>query len=132
MSILNSMNYKQFILVLVFTLGLFGVQGQAQTPAESSKLVAQAVPDRTVFFTVTDTGVPKPIIWGLDLTLFSEENTRCGLAFMGADRVDLFRASFQPTHLLVDGDLQGQQITELHSRLNLIGLTGAKTKVALN
>ncbi len=51
---------------------------------------------------------------------------------MGADNVDLVRASFQPTHPLVDGDLQQEQIDWLNLRLSFVALTGPNTKVALN
>ncbi|NLO71248.1 MAG: T9SS type A sorting domain-containing protein, partial [Porphyromonadaceae bacterium] len=46
--------------------------------------------------------------------------------------VDVVRASFQPTHPLVNGDLQTAQINDLNRRLNLIDLTGPTTLVALN
>ena len=74
----------------------------------------------------------KPIIWGLDLAWLSESNIRRGIAFMGADRVDVVRASFQPTHPLVNGELQFAQTRDLDTRLNLINLTGQTTQVALN
>ncbi len=104
----------------------------AQTTSSSSNFVAQPIPDRTVSFGVADAGVSKPIEWGLDLAWLNESNIRRGVAFMGADRVKIVRASFQPILPLVNSDLQGQQITDLNTRLNLIDLTGTKTKVALN
>src|SRR5665811_908678 len=88
----------------------------------SNQIVAQPVTDRTVLFSVSDTGVYKPITWGLDLAWLSESNIRRGIAFMGADRVDVIRASFQPTLPLVNGDIQGTQITDLNTRLGLIDL----------
>lgn len=119
-------------LKIAFLLLIGIVQANAQTTSSSSNLVAQAVPDRTVLFSVTDAGVSKPIIWGLDLAWLSEGNIKRGIAFMGADRVDVVRASFQPTLPLVNGDLQTAQINDLNTRLNLINLTGTKTKVVLN
>ena len=95
-------------------------------------IVAQPVTDRIVTFSVSDTGVYKPLVWGLDLAWLSESNIRRGITFMGADRVDVVRASFQPTLPLVNGDIQGTQITDLNTRLGLIDLTGTKTKVVLN
>jgi hypothetical protein len=121
---------KSIIILLIFGVGI--AQTNAQVSSTSSNLVAQPVPDRTVLFSVTDAGVSKPIIWGLDLAWLSESNIKRGIAFMGADRVDVVRASFQPTHPLVNGDLQTAQINDLNTRLNLISLTGAKTKVVLN
>lgn len=117
------------------TLLLFGfgiTQINAQTTSASYNLVAQPTSDRTVLFNVTDAGVDKPIIWGLDLAWLSEANIRRGIAFMGADRIDLVRASFQPTLPLINGDIQTTQIADLNTRLNLIALTGTKTKVVLN
>jgi len=116
-----------FISFLMLVLGNPIIQAQTTNP-----IVALPVTDRTVTFSVSDTGVYKPIIWGLDLAWLSESNIRRGIAFMGADRIDLIRASFQPTLPLVNGDIQGSQITDLNSRLSLIDLTGTKTKVMLN
>ncbi|MFT3752835.1 MAG: RICIN domain-containing protein [Paludibacter sp.] len=118
------------IIIMLCVSGL--VVTEAQTTSVSSNLVAQPIPDRTVSFSVAAAGVSKPIIWGLDLAWLSEANIRRGIAFMGADRVDIVRASFQPTLPLVNGDLQASQINDLNSRLNLIDLTGTKTKVVLN
>ena len=118
----------QILLLLEFGIA----QTNAQTTSSSNILVAQPIPDRTLMFNITDSGISKPIIWGLDLAWLSESNIRRGIAFMGADRVDLVRASFQPTLPLVNRDLQTQQINDLNSRLNLINLTGTKTKVVLN
>lgn len=123
---------KSNFLVIILLFGFGITQMKAQTTSASYNLVVQPVSDRTVSFNVSDAGVSKPIIWGLDLAWLSEANIRRGIAFMGADRVDLVRASFQPTLPLVNGDLQTQQINDLNTRLNLINLTGAKTKVVLN
>lgn len=124
---------KPKITRLIICLTISGIaQINAQTTSTSNFLVAQPVPDRTISFSITDAGVAKPITWGLDLAWLSEANIRRGIAFMGADRVDVVRASFQPTYPLVNGDLQTAQITDLNTRLNLIDLTGTKTKVILN
>ena len=123
---------KNTISFFILMLG-FGIHPmKAQTTSASNNLIAQPIPDRTVSFSVTDAGVSKPVIWGLDLAWLSETNIRRGIAFMGADRVDLVRASFQPTLPLVNGDLQTAQVNDLNTRLNLIDLTGLKTKVVLN
>jgi len=121
-----------FSVIILFVFGIGITHLIAQVTSASYNLVAQPVPDRTVQFSVADSGVSKPIIWGLDLAWLSESNIRRGVAFMGADRVDVVRASFQPTYPLVNGDLQSAQITDLNTRLNLIDLTGSKTKVVLN
>lgn len=120
---------KNILSILV----LFSAFGVCTSFAQSTNpIVAMPVADRTVSFSVSDTGVYKPIIWGLDLAWLSESNIRRGIAFMGADRVDLIRTSFQPNLPLVNGDIQGTQITDLNTRLSLIDLTGSKTKVMLN
>src|SRR5659263_53008 len=120
---------KTILTVLVLFLGFGVTHSFAQSTIQ---IVAQPVTDRTVTFSVSDTGVYKPIIWGLDLAWLSESNIRRGIAFMGADRIDVIRASFQPALPLVNGDIQGSQITDLNIRLGLIDLTGTKTKVVLN
>jgi hypothetical protein len=126
------MKKSVFPAIIMLSVGFGIAQLNAQTTSASNNLVAQPVPDRTVSFSITDAGVSKPLTWGLDLAWLSETNIRRGIAFMGADRVDIVRASFQPTLPLVNGDLQTAQINDLNTRLNLIDLTGVKTKVVLN
>lgn len=129
------MKIKNTLFVIAFTTIFLITKAIGQTSeiqSNSDFLVAQPAADRTVSFNVSDTGVYKPIIWGLDLAWLSESNIRRGIAFMGADRVDVVRASFQPTLPLVNGDLQAAQIADLNARINLINLTGSKTLVALN
>jgi len=98
----------------------------------SGSLLCQNISDRSLIFNVSDTGTYKPIIWGLDLAWLSEDNVRRGIAFMGADRVDVIRSSFTPTAPLVNGDLAATELGRLNQRLNIIKLTGANTKVVLN
>lgn len=126
------MKIRKISAVLLLIWGCAAVQSKGQTSSASNNLVAQPIPDRTVTFSITDPGVSKPIVWGLDLAWLSAENIRRGIAFMGVDRVSVVRASFQPTLPLVNGDLQTAQITDLNTRLNLIDLTGSKTQVILN
>ena len=123
---------KRFTIVMLLIFGFGITQAHAQSTSTSSNLVAQPIPDRTVPFVVSDPGVAKPIVWGLDTAWPHEFNLRRGIAFMGADNVDLVRASFQPTHELINGDLQQEQIEWLNFRLFLVGLTGPNMKVALN
>ncbi len=126
------MNKRIALLALFALLGYEAAHLYGQTTSASSYFAAQPIPDRTVTFNLSDPGVSKPIIWGLDLAWLSESNIRRGIAFMGADKVDVVRASFQPTYPLINGDLQTAQITDLNTRLTLIDLTGPTTKVALN
>ncbi|MBN2612828.1 MAG: RICIN domain-containing protein [Bacteroidales bacterium] len=106
----------------------------AQTTSTSNYLAAQPViPDRSIGYSVTDTGVYKPITWGLDLAWLSEGNIRRGIAFMGADRVDVVRSSFTPTDSLENGDLKSAELATLNQRLSIINTwLGPDTKVALN
>jgi hypothetical protein len=117
-----------FILLLVWGM----TQINAQTTSANTNFVAQPIPDRSILYYVSDTGVAKPITWGLDLAWLSESNIRRGIAFMGADRVDIVRSSFTPTSPLVNGALPTAELATLNQRLNIIGLLGTNTKVVLN
>ncbi|MFA5045780.1 MAG: RICIN domain-containing protein, partial [Paludibacter sp.] len=126
------MKINRITILILLSVGLQIVQIKAQTTSVSNYLVAQPVPDRTVNFCVTDSGVSKPITWGLDLAWLSKENIQRGIAFMGADRVDVVRSSFTPTDSLVNGDLKASQLATLNQRLAIIDLLGANTTVMLN
>ena len=118
---------------MLFVFGIIRIDAQTiQVASASDNLVARPVPDRSVIFSVSDTGIPKPIIWGLDLAWRSESNVRRGIAFMGSDRVDLIRSSFTPTSPLVNGALQATELGWLNERLGIISLLGPNTKVMLN
>jgi hypothetical protein len=118
--------------IIPLLLGFNITQINAQTASASDNMVAQPIPDRTVIYNLLDTGVSKPIIWGLDLAWLSQENVRRGMAFMGTDRVDVIRSSFMPTDSLINGDLKPAELNELNQRLAIIDLLGPNTKVALN
>ncbi|HKJ42661.1 MAG TPA: LamG-like jellyroll fold domain-containing protein [Sunxiuqinia sp.] len=129
------------MVVVILLLGLGTVSSIAQTAntsgqvaSSSDNLVAQPIPDRTVTYNVSDTGVSKPIIWGLDLAWLSEANIRRGIAFMGKDNVDVVRSSFMPTKPLVgDTALQGDALTNTNKRISIINTwLGSTTKVMLN
>jgi len=124
-------------MLFLFGVGITQIDAQTTNSSNlpgsaSDNLVAQPIPDRTVSFSVSDTGVSKPITWGLDLAWLSEANIRRGIAFMGADRVDVVRSSFTPTDSLVNGDLQAAELATLNERLTIIDLLGSNTKVVLN
>ena len=125
---------KKIILVAVIAfLGFEAAQLHGQTTSESSYFAAQPIPDRTVTFNISDPGVSKPIIWGLDLAWLDEGNIRRGVAFMGIDRVDVVRSSFTPTSALVNGDLQSTELSRLNQRLTIIkNRLGPNTQVVLN
>ncbi|MHB9056967.1 MAG: LamG-like jellyroll fold domain-containing protein [Paludibacteraceae bacterium] len=126
------MKNKSLPFILFFLLGALVNQTFSQTTSLSDYLVAQPIPDGTILYNINDSGIAKPITWGLDLAWLSETNIRRGIAFMGTDKIDVVRASFQPTYPLINGDLQIAQINDLNTRLNLIDLTGPNTKVVLN
>jgi len=118
--------------MLLLLSGSALTQMNAQTTSSSSNLTAQPVPDRTILFSVSDTGVSKPITWGLDMAWLSEANIRRGIAFMGKELVDVVRSSFTPTDSLVNGDLKPAELATLNQRLSLMNLLGANTVVMLN
>ncbi len=121
------------LLFLFLILSGYGIISMyAQTTSAANNLVAHPVPERTLSFCVSDTGVSKPITWGLDLAWLSEDNIRRGMAFMGADRVDVVRSSFTPTAALVNGALPASELSTLNKRLNIIKLLSAHTQVVLN
>lgn len=112
--------------LLLLLLALMGASGP------STRTTAQIQADRSLYFSVSDSGVAKPIRFGLDVAWADEGNIRRGVAFMGAQNVKVVRASFQPTQPLVNGDLQAPQVNALNNRLRLINLVGPHAEVMLN
>ncbi|MEO8253155.1 MAG: RICIN domain-containing protein [Flavobacterium sp.] len=121
------------ITISIVILLLFGFNSNAQISA-TANLIAQPIPDRTVSYKISASGLSKPIEWGLDLAWLSETNIRRGIAFMGADRVDVVRSSFMPTNPLLNGTtLQGDALTNTNLRINIIKqYLGTNTKVVIN
>ncbi|NLT03278.1 MAG: T9SS type A sorting domain-containing protein [Bacteroidales bacterium] len=118
---------KSQLISILFALTLF-----LSLNSLSIQVSAQIQADRSLFFSVGDTGIAKPIRFGLDTAWPDDANMRRGIAFMGADNVKVVRASFQPTMPLVNGDLQTAQINDLNNRLRLINMVGPHTEVMLN
>lgn len=110
---------------------LSSVNGIAQSTS-GVPVVAQPVPDRTVLFDVNDAGKHLPILWGLDTAWPSEDNIRRGVAFMGAQNVDVVRVSFQPTHEVVNNQLSTEQINWINTRIGLVNLTNSKAELVIN
>lgn len=119
-------------LALVLAYLVATGQLQAQTTSASSNLVAQPIPDRTILYGVAATGTAKPMLFGLDTAWPDDNNMLRGIAFMGPDKVNLVRLSFQPTYPLVNGDLQQPQINDLNNRLRLLNFNGSATQVTFN
>ncbi|WP_163707235.1 RICIN domain-containing protein [Mangrovibacterium lignilyticum] len=95
---------------------------------------AQTTADRTVTFNVEGTGISKPVEFGADLAWANEQAFRRNVLFMGLDKIDIVRASFQPTYPLVNGtDLTTEQINDLNYRIWLIDTyVGPDIKLTLN
>lgn len=123
---------NSYILLIIILFGFEVARTNAQTTSASNSLVAQPIPDRTVLYNLADTGVSRPLTWGLDLAWISRENIRRGIAFMGSDRVDVVRSSFTPTDSLVNGDLKTAELNVLNQRLSIMDLLGSNTVVMLN
>ena len=104
----------------------------AENIIESNIVTAKQVPDRTVTFSVTDQGVHKPSIWGLDLAWLSEDNVRRGMNFMGKEKINIIRSSFTPTSPLVNGELPAAELATLKQRLNIIKLVSSNMDLVLN
>lgn len=105
----------------------------AQSVTSSSyNLNASAATDRTVLYDISDEGTAKHMLFGLDTAWPSAENIKRGITYMGKENIDIVRASFQPTHPLVNDDLTQKQIDSLNIRLNLINLISDTMKVMLN
>ncbi|MFY9153842.1 MAG: RICIN domain-containing protein [Prolixibacteraceae bacterium] len=130
--------YLSLLILFFFLIGNVRIQAQNTIPADdvssaSDHLTAFPYADRTLSFSVSDSGVYKPINWGLDLAWLSESNIRRGIAFMGAERVDIVRSSFMPTNPLLNGELQGLALTNTNLRLDIIRKwLPQKTQVVLN
>ena len=91
-------------ILLLFSLAIVGGQMtiMAQTSSSSGTLEALPKTDRIVPFNIQDEGISLPITWGLDTAWPSEENIRRGVAYVGPERVDVVRVSFQPTYPITD------------------------------
>jgi hypothetical protein len=111
---------------------LFSVCGVVAQTSLSDNLIVPPISDRTVLFNVEDEGLHLPILWGLDTAWPSQENIRRGVAFMGAENIDVVRVSFQPTHQLIDGQLDAEQIRWINTRINLVNQTNPTARLVIN
>lgn len=115
-----------------FVISLFaGTNAVAQIATASQNLVANKITDGVLPFDIYAQGKQLPIIWGMDTAWPDEGNIKRGIAFIGKENFGTGRVSFQPSDLIVDGQLSAAQQTALNTRLNLIKQTGV-TKIALN
>ena len=124
---------KKYLLSPFFYMLLVGAPFSSVQAQDSNNLfVVSPLTDRTLNFSVSDTGVHKPLIWGLDLAWLSEENIRRGIAYMGSENIHVIRSSFMPTSPLVNGELQADEFAKVKERLRIIGLMGRKMDLVLN
>ncbi len=120
---------KFFTFIALFSIaGIMALRAQST----SSNLETQPITDRTLLFSVSDTGTYLPITWGLDLAWLSETNIRRGINYMGADIIDVVRSSFTPTDSLVNGQLQTDEQNTLNERLNIINTWLGPMDIILN
>ena len=118
--------------IAAFAVAMFaGSSAKAQIETASQNLVANKITNGVLPFNVLAEGEQLPIIWGLDTAWPDESNVRRGTAFIGKENLGTGRVSFQPSDLIVDGQLSRSQKSMLNRRLNLIKLSGV-TKIALN
>jgi hypothetical protein len=103
----------------------------AQVASASQNLVANKITDGNLPFDIFAEGKKYPIIWGLDTAWPDEGNIKRGTAFIGKEHLGTGRVSFQPSDLIVDGQLSSAQKSALDNRLRLIKLSGV-TSIALN
>src|SRR4051812_8874889 len=92
----------------------------SQKASGAGSLVAQPVSDRTICYSVSDAGVPKPVAFGLDLAWLSETKVRRGISFMRRPQVKMIRSSFTQTDSLANGELKPKEMGILRQRLNII------------
>ena len=89
--------------------------------AQSGGGGGQPIPDRVVVFDLSDPGISRDVEFGVDTAWPSEQNVHRSVLFMGADQIDIVRASFQLTFPLVNGNsLTAEQLNDLYWRLYLI------------
>ncbi len=121
-------NCKLTLAVLAATT--MTVQAQVQTA--SSLITAETKQETNIVpFNVEAEGKQFPVIWGMDTAWPSEDNMKRGIAFIGTENLGTARASFQPSDLIVDGELSEAQQQALDNRLRIVSLSGVKD-IALN
>lgn len=101
----------------------------------SDSFVPTKKADRTLYFSVADSGRKLPILWGLDTAWPDEYNMRRGVRFIGADNIGVARVSFQPWDYLPDAaELTPRLENNLIERLRLVSYIGGPeaVKIVLN
>lgn len=122
---------KRLILCVLGLLSAF-FYVVAQSFSASSNLEVFPETDRSLYYSVSDSGQYLPLVWGLDLAWLSEANVRRGVAFMGNKNVDIIRSSFTPTAPLEEGELPTYELGRLNERLDIIALLGRPMDLVIN
>lgn len=119
---------------LFFTLALLSAMtatAQEEIATSSQYMTASPTNATSVTYSIDDPGKQYPIIWGLDTAWPDEWNMRRGTAFIGTENLGTARVSFQPSDLIVNGQLSSAQQRALDNRLRLVAYSGVKN-IALN
>ena len=119
------------IALCCFTLLTHAQEATQQVASASSYLKANKRTDATLVFNTNDKGVKTPVLWGLDTAWPDEWNIVRGTNFIGKEQLGTGRVSFQPSDLIIDGELSDDQKRDLDRRLELMKRTGVKD-IALN
>lgn len=119
------------IALCCFTLLTHAQEATQQAASASSYLKANKRTDATLVFNTNDKGVKTPVLWGLDTAWPDEWNIVRGTNFIGKEQLGTGRVSFQPSDLIIDGELSDDQKRDLDRRLELMKRTGVKD-IALN
>ena len=123
----HSLPYIATSIIALFT----HIQSAAQVASANDYLTANKRTDVTMFFNTNDKGVDTPVLWGLDTAWPDEWNIVRGTNFIGREQLGTGRVSFQPSDLIVNGELSEDQKKDLDERLKLMSKTGVKN-IALN
>ncbi len=123
---------KPLRLISFVIAGWISSSAYSQSFSSSSNLKVQPVTDRMVPFKLSEPGIVRQVEWGGDMAWMHEQNLRRCVAFMGKDNVSVVRASFQPTHPLVNGELQQEQTDAIKERLRLLSFCKPDVKLVIN
>jgi hypothetical protein len=120
--------------ILFYTLSFFTlttITTKAQVATSSQLMTVNSKKATIVPYSIDDPGEQFPVIWGLDTAWPDEWNMRRGTAFIGAENLEVARVSFQPSDLIINGELSNAQKKALDKRLNFVRMSGV-TRLVLN
>ena len=122
---------KRFIGILAIFAWTAANAQIEEIATSSQQLTVDKTTATPVPYSIDDAGEQLPVIWGLDTAWPDEWNMRRGTAYIGTENIGVARVSFQPSDLIVNGELSSAQKAALDRRLNLVRRSGA-TQLALN